>query len=151
MFTYDVIYFRTRLSDLIDTPPGTHKVSSIKIAEAAKIIENCQRDINIAFVNELAMLFNKLEIDTKEVLDASKTKWNFQPYTPGLVGGHCIGVDPYYLSHKAKSIGVHSDLILTSRSDTVDSSPGNLKLLFNSFKGSRTNFLFFASLCGIFS
>ena len=94
---------------------GTYKANSIKIAEASKIIENIQRDVNIALMNEAAIIFNELDIDIKEVINASKTKWNFQPYTPGLVGGHCIGVDPYYLSHKAKSIGVHSDLILTSR------------------------------------
>ena len=94
---------------------GTHRASSIKIAEASKIIENIQRDVNIALMNEAAIIFNELGIDIEEVVDAAKTKWNFQPYTPGLVGGHCIGIDPYYLSHKAKSIGVHSDLILTSR------------------------------------
>ena len=94
---------------------GTFKVSTIKVAEASKIIENIQRDVNIALMNEAAIIFNELGIDIEEVIDAAKTKWNFQSYTPGLVGGHCIGVDPYYLSHKAKSIGVHSDLILTSR------------------------------------
>ena len=84
---------------------GTYKTDSIKIAEAAKVIENCQRDINIAFVNELSIIFNEMNIDTKDVLDAASSKWNFLPFSPGLVGGHCIGVDPYYLIHKAKEIG----------------------------------------------
>lgn len=94
---------------------GTHKASSIKVAEAAKVIENAQRDINIAFVNELAIIFDKLEIDTNEVLAAARTKWNFLPFTPGLVGGHCIGVDPYYLTHKAESVGYHPEVILSGR------------------------------------
>lgn len=94
---------------------GTHPVKSIKIAEAAKVIENTQRDINIAFINELAIIFNKLNIDTEEVLLAAGTKWNFIPFRPGLVGGHCIGVDPYYLTHKAQSIGYHPELILAGR------------------------------------
>ena len=94
---------------------GTFPVSSIKVAEAAKIIENCQRDINIAFVNELSILFNLLNIDTKEVLDAAGTKWNFLPFTPGLVGGHCIGVDPYYLTYKAEQLGYDSKIILSGR------------------------------------
>jgi len=94
---------------------GTHKASSIKVAEAAKVIENTQRDLNIALVNDLAMLFNKLGIDTLEVLEAAGTKWNFLPFRPGLVGGHCIGVDPYYLTHKAQEIGHHPDVILAGR------------------------------------
>lgn len=94
---------------------GTHKAASIKIAEAAKVIENTQRDINIALVNELAIIFNKLNIDTKSVLDAAATKWNFVPFSPGLVGGHCIGVDPYYLTYKAESIGHRPQLILSGR------------------------------------
>ena len=94
---------------------GTFKVSNIKIAEAAKIIENTQRDINIALVNELAILFKKMNIDTKEVLNAANTKWNFQKYRPGLVGGHCIGVDPYYLTYKAKEIGYNAKLISAGR------------------------------------
>ena len=94
---------------------GTFPVSSIKVAEAAKIIENCQRDINIAFVNELSILFNLLNIDTKEVLEAAGTKWNFLPFTPGLVGGHCIGVDPYYLTYKAEQVGYDSKIILSGR------------------------------------
>ena len=94
---------------------GTHKAESIKVAEAAKIIENCQRDINIAFVNELSILFNKMDLDTNEVLDAAGTKWNFLPFKPGLVGGHCIGVDPYYLTYKAKKIGYNSKIILSGR------------------------------------
>ena len=94
---------------------GTHKVSSIKIAEAAKSIENAQRDINISFVNELALIFDKMDIDTNEVLEAAATKWNFLPFKPGLVGGHCIGVDPYYLAHKASSLGYHPQVILSGR------------------------------------
>jgi len=94
---------------------GTHKASSIKVAEAAKVIENTQRDLNIALVNDLAMLFNKLGIDTLEVLEAAGTKWNFLPFRPGLVGGHCISVDPYYLTHKAQQVGHHADVILAGR------------------------------------
>jgi UDP-N-acetyl-D-galactosamine dehydrogenase len=94
---------------------GTYKASSIKVAEAAKIIENTQRDINIAFVNELSLIFNKLNLDTKEVLEAAGTKWNFLKFSPGLVGGHCIGVDPYYLTHKAESLGYHPQVILAGR------------------------------------
>ena len=94
---------------------GTHKASSIKIAEAAKVIENTQRDLNIALINELSILFNKLNIDTQEVLDAAGSKWNFLPFKPGLVGGHCIGVDPYYLTHKAQSIGYKPKIILAGR------------------------------------
>ena len=94
---------------------GTHKASSIKVAEAAKVIENTQRDLNIALVNDLAILFNKLGIDTLEVLQAAGTKWNFLPFRPGLVGGHCIGVDPYYLTHKAQEVGHHPDVILAGR------------------------------------
>ena len=92
---------------------GTHKTPSIKVAEAAKVIENTQRDVNIALINEFAMIFKKLEIDTKSVLDAAETKWNFLPFKPGLVGGHCIGVDPYYLAYKAKKIG-HNPIMITS-------------------------------------
>jgi UDP-N-acetyl-D-galactosamine dehydrogenase len=94
---------------------GTHKASSIKVAEAAKVIENTQRDVNIALVNELALIFGKLGIDTEEVLRAAGTKWNFLPFRPGLVGGHCIGVDPYYLTHKAQAIGYHPAMILAGR------------------------------------
>jgi UDP-N-acetyl-D-galactosamine dehydrogenase len=94
---------------------GTHKASSIKVAEAAKVIENSQRDINIAFVNELALIFEKIGIDTHEVLEAAGTKWNFLPFRPGLVGGHCIGVDPYYLTYKAESVGYHPQVILSGR------------------------------------
>ena len=86
---------------------GTHRASSIRVAEAAKVIENTQRDVNIALINELALIFNRLGIDTEEVLEAAGTKWNFLPFRPGLVGGHCIGVDPYYLTHKAQEIGYH--------------------------------------------
>ena len=94
---------------------GTHKASSIKVAEAAKVIENTQRDLNIALINELALIFNKLNIDTEEVLEAAGTKWNFLPFRPGLVGGHCIGVDPYYLTHKAQEIGYNPEVILAGR------------------------------------
>ena len=94
---------------------GTHKAPSIKVAEASKVIENTQRDVNIALVNELAMIFNKMGIDTQDVLDAAGTKWNFLPFKPGLVGGHCIGVDPYYLTHKATVLGYHPELILAAR------------------------------------
>lgn len=94
---------------------GTHKAPSIKVAEAAKVIENTQRDVNIALINELALIFNKLGIDTEDVLNAAGTKWNFLPYRPGLVGGHCIGVDPYYLTHKAQSLGLHPEIILSAR------------------------------------
>lgn len=94
---------------------GTYKAASIKVAEAAKVIENCQRDINIAFVNELALIFDKMNIDTIEVLEAAGTKWNFLPFRPGLVGGHCIGVDPYYLTHKAEELGYNPQVILSGR------------------------------------
>lgn len=94
---------------------GTHKASSIKVAEAAKVIENTQRDLNIALMNELSMIFARLKIDTHEVLAAAGTKWNFLPFKPGLVGGHCIGVDPYYLTHKAQAIGYHPEIILAGR------------------------------------
>ncbi|ALE52213.1 Vi polysaccharide biosynthesis protein VipA/TviB [Candidatus Thioglobus autotrophicus] len=94
---------------------GTHKASSIKVAEAAKVIENTQRDVNIALINELALIFNKLDIDTEAVLEAAGTKWNFLPFRPGLVGGHCIGVDPYYLTHKAIEVGYNPEMILAGR------------------------------------
>lgn len=94
---------------------GTYRASSIKVAEAAKVIENTQRDVNIALINELAMMFNAMHIDTQEVLAAARTKWNFLPFQPGLVGGHCIGVDPYYLSHKATALGYHPEMILAAR------------------------------------
>ena len=94
---------------------GTHKASSIKVAEAAKVIENTQRDVNIALMNELSLIFHRLGIDTLEVLQAAGTKWNFLPFRPGLVGGHCIGVDPYYLTHKAQEVGYHPEVILAGR------------------------------------
>ena len=94
---------------------GTHKASSIKVAEAAKVIENTQRDVNIALINELTLIFNKLDIDTESVLEAAGTKWNFLPFRPGLVGGHCIGVDPYYLTHKALEVGYNPEMILAGR------------------------------------
>ncbi len=108
-------------ADFVDTlyreiiTAGTHKASSIKVAEAAKVIENTQRDVNIALINELALIFNRLGIDTLEVLEAAGSKWNFLPFRPGLVGGHCIGVDPYYLTHKAQEIGYHPEVILAGR------------------------------------
>ena len=108
-------------ADLIDAvyatviTAGTHRASSIRVAEAAKVIENIQRDVNIALINELAMLFKQLGLETREVLEAAGTKWNFQPFRPGLVGGHCIGVDPYYLTHKAEQIGFHPQMILAGR------------------------------------
>ena len=109
------------IADLVDSlykeiiTAGTHKAPSIKVAEAAKVIENTQRDLNIALMNELSMLFSKMNIDTQSVLDAAGSKWNFLPFKPGLVGGHCIGVDPYYLTYKAKSIGYHPKIILAGR------------------------------------
>ena len=114
---------------------GTHKASSIKVAEAAKVIENTQRDVNIALINELALIFNKLGIDTEEVLLAAGTKWNFLPFRPGLVGGHCISVDPYYLTHKAQAIGYNPEIILAGR--RLNDSMGNymvtqiIKLMLN--------------------
>ncbi len=102
---------------------GTHRASSIKVAEAAKVIENTQRDLNIALINELAILFDKLDIDTQEVLSAAGSKWNFLPFTPGLVGGHCIGVDPYYLTYKAQQVGYHPEVILAGR--RINDSMGN--------------------------
>lgn len=107
----------TEVDELYQTiiTAGTHKASSIKVAEAAKVIENTQRDINIALVNELALIFNRVDIDTEEVLIAAGTKWNFLPFRPGLVGGHCIGVDPYYLVHKAETLGYHPQLISAGR------------------------------------
>lgn len=112
--TPEVADFVNRLYGSIITA-GTHQASCIKVAEAAKVIENTQRDLNIALVNDLAILFNKLGIDTLEVLQAAGTKWNFLPFRPGLVGGHCISVDPYYLTHKAQEVGHHPDVILAGR------------------------------------
>lgn len=109
------------VSDFVDSlyqtiiPAGTHKASSIRVAEAAKVIENTQRDVNIALINELALIFNRLDIDTQEVLAAAGSKWNFLQFRPGLVGGHCIGIDPYYLTHKAQAIGYHPEMILAGR------------------------------------
>ncbi len=112
--TPDVADFVDELYKSIITA-GTHKAPSIKVAEAAKVIENTQRDVNIALINELSLIFNKMDIDTLDVLEAAGTKWNFLPFRPGLVGGHCIGVDPYYLTHKAQSIGHHPEMILSGR------------------------------------
>lgn len=110
-----------QITDLVDElygqiiVAGTHKAPSIRVAEAAKVIENTQRDVNIALINELALIFNRMGIDTQAVLEAAGTKWNFLPFRPGLVGGHCIGVDPYYLTHKAQAIGYHPEIILAGR------------------------------------
>ena len=110
-----------RIADLIDDlyneiiTAGTYKAESIKVAEAAKVIENTQRDLNIALINELALIFNRMDIDTEAVLNTAGSKWNFLPFRPGLVGGHCIGVDPYYLTHKAQAIGYHPEIILAGR------------------------------------
>lgn len=110
-----------KIADVVDElyasiiAAGTHKAASIRVAEASKVIENTQRDLNIALINELAILFNRMGIDTQAVLEAAGTKWNFLPFRPGLVGGHCIGVDPYYLTHKAQSIGYHPEIILAGR------------------------------------
>lgn len=112
--TPEVADFVDAVYQLIVTA-GTHKAPSIKVAEAAKVIENTQRDVNIALINELAVIFNKLGIDTEAVLQAAGTKWNFLPFRPGLVGEHCIGVDPYYLTHKAQSLGLHPEIILAAR------------------------------------
>jgi UDP-N-acetyl-D-galactosamine dehydrogenase len=126
---------------------GTHKASSIRVAEAAKVIENTQRDVNIALINELALIFNRLGIDTEEVLEAAGSKWNFLPFRPGLVGGHCIGVDPYYLTHKAQSIGYNPEIILAGRrlNDSMGAYVSNqvIKLLLqkNMLNGSNTKVL----------
>ena len=112
--TPEVANFVDEVYNLIITA-GTHKAPSIKVAEAAKVIENTQRDVNIALINELAVIFNKMNIDTEAVLTAAGTKWNFLPFRPGLVGGHCIGVDPYYLTHKAQAIGYNPEIILAGR------------------------------------
>ncbi|NHC03395.1 Vi polysaccharide biosynthesis UDP-N-acetylglucosamine C-6 dehydrogenase TviB [Acinetobacter sp. 187] len=112
--TPDVADFVDEVYNLV-IEAGTHKAASIKVAEAAKVIENTQRDVNIALINELAVIFNKMGIDTEAVLQAAGTKWNFLPFRPGLVGGHCIGVDPYYLTHKAQAIGYHPEIILAGR------------------------------------
>lgn len=112
--TPEVAEFVDELYNLIITA-GTHRAASIKVAEAAKVIENTQRDVNIALINELAVLFNKMGIDTEDVLKAAGTKWNFLPFRPGLVGGHCIGVDPYYLTHKAQAVGHNPEIILAGR------------------------------------
>ena len=112
--TPEVADFVDEVYNLIVTA-GTHKAASIKVAEAAKVIENTQRDVNIALINELAVIFNKMNIDTEAVLAAAGTKWNFLPFRPGLVGGHCIGVDPYYLTHKAQAIGYNPEIILAGR------------------------------------
>ena len=112
--TPEVAEFIDEIYNLI-IEAGTHKASTIKVAEAAEVIENTQRDVNIALINELALIFNRMGIDTEDVLKAAGTKWNFLPFRPGLVGGHCIGVDPYYLTHKAQSLGLHPEIILAAR------------------------------------
>ena len=120
---------------------GTYLASSIQVAEAAKVIENAQRDINIAFVNELALIFDKMNLDTKEVLEAAGTKWNFLPFRPGLVGGHCIGVDPYYLTHKAEQLGYHPQVILAGRkiNDNMGSHVANKVVKLLATKGKLHN------------
>ncbi len=120
---------------------GTYKAKSIKVAEAAKVIENAQRDINIAFVNELAMIFNLMDLDTLDVLEAAGTKWNFLPFKPGLVGGHCIGVDPYYLTYKAEEMGYHTQVILSGRqiNDGMGSYVGKETVKLMARKGVMTN------------
>ena len=115
---------------------GTHKTKSIKIAEAAKVIENTQRDVNIALINELSLIFDKLNIDTESVLEAAGTKWNFLPFRPGLVGGHCIGVDPYYLTHKSLEVGYNPEMILAGRKINDNMSK---KICDKIFKLVRTN------------
>ena len=110
---------------------GTFKASSIRVAEAAKVIENTQRDVNIALVNELALIFDKLNINSNEVLEAASTKWNFLPFKPGLVGGHCIGVDPYYLTHKAIEVGYHPEIILAGRK--INDNMGNYIACFRTY------------------
>jgi UDP-N-acetyl-D-glucosamine/UDP-N-acetyl-D-galactosamine dehydrogenase len=127
---------------------GVHRVSSIRVAEAAKVIENTQRDLNIAFVNELAIIFDKLGLDTAEVLTAAGTKWNFVPFRPGLVGGHCIGVDPYYLTHKAELVGYHPEVILAGRrindgmgSHIARKTVQQMILAGRNIKGARVNVL----------
>ena len=117
---------------------GTYRASSIKVAEAAKIIENCQRDINIAFVNELSILFNKMNLDTQEILDAAGTKWNFLPFKPGLVGGHCIGVDPYYLTYKAEKLGYKSKVITSGRIVNDNFTNFIYENIFNYFKKNKS-------------
>lgn len=112
--TPEVAEFIDEIYNLI-IEAGTHKASTIKVAEAAKVIENTQLDVNIALINELALIFNRMGIDTEDVLKAAGTKWNFLPFRPGLVGGHCIQVDPYYLTHKAQSLGLHPEIILAAR------------------------------------
>jgi len=134
------------VADFVDTlyksivSAGTHKASSIAVAEAAKVIENVQRDVNIALINELSMIFNRLDLDTNEVLEAAGTKWNFLPFRPGLVGGHCIGVDPYYLTHKAQEIGYHPEMILAGRriNDTMGKYIADKTILEMSKSGINT-------------
>ena len=119
---------------------GTHKAPSIKVAEAAKVIENTQRDLNIALINELSILFGRLNIDTEAVLEAAGSKWNFLPFKPGLVGGHCIGVDPYYLTHKAKSVGYHPKIILSGREINDNMGSHVAKMLINEIKKKKFKF-----------
>jgi UDP-N-acetyl-D-galactosamine dehydrogenase len=138
------------IEDIVDSlyksiiTAGTHKAPSLKVAEASKAIENAQRDINISFVNELALIFDRMGIDTTDVLEAAGTKWNFLKYKPGLVGGHCIGLDPYYLAHEAESLGYHPQVILSGRrvNDNMGMFVANkvVKLMIqkgNSIKGSK--------------
>src|SRR5699024_5605630 len=110
------LYIIANIYELV-VEAGIHKAENIRVAEAAKVIENAQRDINIAFMNELSIIFDRLDIDTKSVLEAAATKWNFLNFSPGLVGGHCIGVDPYYLTYRAEETGYHSQIVLSGRKD----------------------------------
>ncbi|HET6430814.1 nucleotide sugar dehydrogenase [Dyella sp.] len=136
--TPEVAEFVKKLYDSIITA-GTHKASSIRVAEAAKVIENTQRDVNIALMNELARIFHKVGIDTQEVLAAAGTKWNFMPFTPGLVGGHCIGVDPYYLAHKAAMLGYNPELILAARRINDEMGPYVASRLMRLMAQNRVN------------
>jgi len=120
---------------------GTHKATSIRVAEAAKVIENTQRDVNIALMNELAMIFHRIGIDTHDVLAAARTKWNFMPFVPGLVGGHCIGVDPYYLAHKATMLGYNPELILAARRINDDMGPHVADRLIRLMAKARLNII----------
>ena len=133
------LYVDWLYSNIIDA--GTHRASSIRVAEASKVIENCQRDLNIAFVNELSQIFKRLNIDTNEVLDAAATKWNFLNFRPGLVGGHCIGVDPYYLKYKAESTGYRPDVIMAGRHINNDMAKAVVDNLIELMIKRRVNFL----------
>lgn len=138
--TPEIAYFVDELYKKVITA-GTHKASSIRVAEAAKVIENTQRDVNIALMNELAMIFHRIGIDTHDVLAAARTKWNFMPFVPGLVGGHCIGVDPYYLAHKAAMLGYNPELILAARRINDDMGPHVADRLIRLMAKARLNII----------